>query len=635
MQRLSKCLSLAAFVLLTACGGSGDSDSDSASKQAIGKIHLSAPLVGAQVKLLDANGNQVGNTDRPTDAGGVFHLAVPENKTSRFRITATGGTYEGKPFKDTLVLDVENFVVDEDVLYANAATTMISRYIDLHPGIGVEEASNKVKQFLQIPTTSSAGFDVANPKQSYFSHDVLLNQAAQSNATSLNVFLNSVVGEMAAGAPSHSFARTPTVGGKEFSLLDFLAEALAEEGVGLVFEKASALDGLDSTAEILEQLHEINAKLDNLIKLTFELLSGQKDELLQNLTLSLAKDVTFIQGQYKHLTTVAQAASNTCDPKDQANFSACENFRNLDLDIRKKKIEGYIDAILNETTGVEARLASIAAQHIAMTVTEPGLIVRANDFLRTTRPFDAPITDPRLIELHDYYRAIQEMGVHLLVEAYSYRAHGPAQKAADTYRPKAADNGGQAALDLYLYDSLPKQLARIEEVRYKDEDVIEQLRTGLVWLRGPITNLPSTQENGWENYHSLAHSACVQKAKQKFGGYSTWRLPTEAELHAVVKGEDSPNNSGNADGGTGIFEWFVKKGFKQATATNVPNTEGFWPGQPAVAYFSNTRSGDAYFEALWDYGVDSAHIQPVDPYQPAQYRVKTAGAWCVANKSSE
>ncbi|MET4576556.1 Lcl domain-containing protein [Ottowia thiooxydans] len=633
MKRLSKCLSLIAFVLLTACGGSGDSDPDDVTKQAIGRIHLSSPVVGAQVKLLDANGNQIGATERPTDAGGVFHLAVPDNKAARFRITATGGTYQGQPFKDTLVLDVENFVIDEDVLYANAATTMISRYIDLHKGVGVEEASKKVKQFLQIPVTSSAGFDVANPKQTYFSHDVLLSQAAQSGATSLNAYLNGVMDEMASGTPSHSFARGPLLGGSDFSLLGFLADALAKDGVGLIFEKAASFEGLNANAEILAQLHEINAKLDNLIKLTYELISGQKDELLQNITLSLAKDVTFIQGQYKHLTTVAQAASDQCDPKDQANYSACENFRNMDLDIRKKKIEGYIDAILNETTGVEARLASIAAQHLAMTVTEPGLIVRANDFLRTKRPFDAPITDPRLIELHDYYKAIQEMGVHLLVEAYSYRAHNKSSKATQTPPLQNADNGGQVALDLYLYGSLPKQQARIEEVRYKDEDVIEQLRTGLVWLRAPVTNLPFAEHSEYDNYIVLARRACEQKATQKFGGHANWRLPTEAELHAVVKGEDSPNNSGNAGDGTGIFEWFVKKGFKQATTTG-NYSEGFWVGQPAVAYFSNTRSGDSYFEALWDYGVDSAHIQTVIPYQPHQYRAKTAGAWCVANKDS-
>lgn len=651
MKKLLRWLSITSLMWLTACGG-GDSNwgfsnwnwgSDAsqpgpAAEEAIGKIHLSGPLVGASVRVVDANGKEISSASRPTDAGGIFHISIPESDSSRFRVIATGGTHQGEPFTDTLALDVENFSIADDVLYANAATTLISKHLDRNPTIGVEKANQQVKNFLRIPATSSAGFDVANPKQTYFSHNVLLSAVSESGASSLSAYLNGVMDEMAAGVPSHAFAKAPTASAKALkmsSFIGFLTHALADDGVSLAFEHATTLAGIDGTAEILEQLHEINAKLDNLTELTYDLLSGQKDELLQNITLALAKDVSFIQGQYKHLTTVAQAASSHCTADDRATRQECENFRQLDLNSRQKKIESYVDAILNETTGVEVRLAQIASLHLAMAGTELGLIARADNFLRTTRPFDAPIDDPRLLELHGYYQSIQEMGVHLVIEAYNYRARGPSHAVEQNSKPQSVDNGGKVALYLYLDHSLPQQLARIEEVRYKNEEVVEQLRTDLVWLRAPVTNLPYGLHSSYDNFHGLAEKVCEQKASQHFGGYANWRLPSESELHAVVKGDDSPNNSGNADGGTGLFEWFVKKGFKQANHTFDHYSEGFWVGQPAVAYFSNTRSGDSYFEAIWDYGVDSASIHPNTSSQPRQYYAKTGGAWCVANKGSE
>jgi len=219
------------------------------------------------------------------------------------------------------------------------------------------------------------------------------------------------------------------------------------------------------------------------------------------------------------------------------------------------------------------------------------------------------------------------MGVHLLVEAYL---------ADDTgaYTQEAARQGGQDALDTFTrYAKLQDEA--VAKLRRENEDTVEDMRTRLIWLRAPITyiSLPNLNEFPY-GYVDEALRQCDALAKAKYAGYSGWRLPTDPELHEVVKGGSS--NGGNANGEPGIFTWLIKQGFQSGPGNGQRNQRGFLTNA-GTTYFSRTLSGISgdYYEALWDNGVDFACIKSsgCGPYQDNVPQV--AGAWCVTVGKSE
>lgn len=622
------------FALL-ACGGSGD-DEPVPLVKGFGKAHLSAPLVGASVEVFDAGGQHVGTLEHTTDAGGIFDVELPAGKASRFRLVVTGGTHDGQPFTDRLLLDAEGFDASREPLYANAATTLISRYIDRHPGMGVAQAADRVKAFLKIPAHSSPGFSVDNPHQNYFRHERLLASMQASGAAGLVPFLDGLVAEMNAGVASHTFARAPMLRGgigDIFSkLAAFLGHALADEGLGLAFETVMTKLGLDGTAEILHELHEINHKLDELQVLTTEVLVETKDMELQALTLALAKDVTIIQNLYKNLTTVAQTSLTDCGGGD----AACEELRQARLKDRQDVVLGYMKEILegvHGSTPVAMKLDIIAGQLGVVTITEPGLFGRASEFLKMSRYFDSAVADPRLVATKEYYQTVQAMGMHLVVEALMARQPTEGKSAAEqqVFRERMKKES-QDAIDLFNA-RVAQQDARVNELRFKNEEVVEQLRTNLVWMRAPISNLKRPHLDGeWHDIWPVeAKRLCAILKDEHFAGYSGWRLPTESEFHKFVKG--SPNDSGNADGGRGIFDWLVAQGFQRGPGNGQLFQRGIVVDEKMkTAYFTSTYVTGGYYEALWDHGVDSAADIP--QYRMGHYIPSIAGAWCVTQKTA-
>lgn len=640
MKRLVAFCSLGVLVLLAACGGSSDSG-EHAEASAFGKVHLTSPVIGASIQVHDQDGRHVMTAKHTTDGAGIFELPVPQGHASRFRIVATGGTYEDRPFQGVLRLDTEQFNPDRDLLYVNAATTLISDYMDRHRGVDISDASTKVKGFLLIPATSDAGFNVDNPLQSYFRHENLLHAAQSGGETGLNAYLGTLLDEMDSGVTSHSFGRLQAKAGEGIivgALMKFLGHALADEAIGLAFEHAMTALGLDGTAEILRELHEINHKLDELKALTQAVLAAEKDSQLQALTIKLSTDLSEISGLYRQLTAVAQRSIPAClmDHHNRPLDDACEVERKVRLQIQQSRVQKHIDTILNGangTTSIDLKLADMAATLITMSNVEPGLLGRASEYLKTSRPFDAPVTDPRLAAINEYYQTVQAMGVHLLVEAYmAQQAPSGATREERLAWRKQSKSDAQEAIDLFA-SAANAQDDRIEELRYKNEDAIEQLRANLVWLRAPFSNLKTPEQNsggGWgKSWPEEAEQICANLRHSHYAGHGAWRLPTETELHAFVKG--SPNDSGNADGGIGIFQWLVEQGFQRGPGNGQLYQRGIVvDGSMKTAYFSGTSAYGGYTEALWDYGVDSAADIP--KLRREHYIPSIAGAWCVSDK---
>lgn len=624
MKFRSFLLSLVVLFLVAGCSDSTDSVPDPTPLSALGKANLNSPLVGASIEVRDGRGQHVMTSEETTDAAGTFALKLPAGNSSRFRLVVTGGTYEGKPFQDRLLLDVERFDPDRDLLYVNAATTLISRYMDRHAGASVADASTKVKAFLLIPATSRAGVDVDNPLQNYFRHEILLAAMQSSGVLRLGAYLDGLVDEIDAGIASHAFSRpkAPLLGGSEDAvkyLLKFLAKAIGDDTVSLAFEHIMTALGLDGTAEILRELHEINHKLDELKDLTTEVLNAVNQGNMQALMAELNGEVSNIKGHYDFLTLVAQRSAFACqlDAKGAPLDPKCPQAHQQKLDDLKTDIRKHMAAILDAGPGgVQSSI-----NHIHDSLLQgggPGVLAAARVYTKGVMPFDPPVVNPRLIQINDYYKTMQAMGVQLLVEAY---------KASDPkdYTPSAAKTRSQDALDTNTrFAAL--QDAAVAKLRRENEDTVEDMRTKLIWLRAPYINIPLP----YDGFESEASRLCESLAKTNYAGSSGWRLPTDPELHAVVKGLTS--NEGNADGEPGIFDRLVAQGFQAGPGNGSLNQRGFLTDRGS-AYFSSTKSGisGVYYEALWDAGVDYACIDRDLEYCGFPTNIpKVAGAWCVA-----
>lgn len=642
-------LLLACSLALASCGGSDEAPSAPESAPAaiaLGKVHLRSPLVGASVELQNQHGELLAAVT--SDDGGVFALPLPTGAAQRVRLVATGGSYDGQPFGERLLLDVEQLGEQSD-LYVNAATTLIGRYIDRHPVSSIADASARVKAFLQIPPPSSAGFNLDNPHQNYFRHELLLQATPSGGTQGLGATLDGLVAEMDAGVPTHAFGRKALLAGSQIDavkkLLKFLAGALADDGISLGFEALFTKLGIDGTAEILKELQEINQKLDELTRLTHEVLVDEKDTHLQALVVALANDVTDIQRMYRKLTLLVESRVPAClIGKDAKANQDCEESRQARLEVLQDQVRLYREEILVGTfaaASFDRKLERIANAMVSSQA-ERGLLARAMELQRAKKRFDVPEDDPDLVNIRDYYQTLQAMAVHLLVEATM--AKEPPASDTDAKKKAFRDQAkadAQTFLDDFETKTLPTQENRMKEVRYQRDGTIMQLSNKLIWLRAPISNLRTPKfkydlgtfgGQVFDMYwNDEAARQCRDLAASRFAGLGGWRLPTDPEFHSLVKG--SPNDSGNADGGSGIFDWLVGQGFERAPGNGSLNQRGILvDASMETAYFSSTKSTIWAYEALWDYGVDYAYVAP---YHYTKYNIPTiAGAWCVTQEGA-
>lgn len=612
-----------ASVLLFGCGGDSEEPTTPAT-QANGKAYLNAPLVGATVQVQDAKGRPVETAGTVmTTSKGTFSFKLGDRRTARMRVTVTGGTYEGKPFEGRLMLDVDGYDDAHDLLYLNATTTMVSEYLLRHPEATLADANAKVYDFLGVPHGSRSAFALDNPHQKHFHHDVLLEEMSKApGGPALNSYLASLLDQMQSGTPQRKFVRS-TAGGVEKSIeeiIETLADHLGDELFSWGFESILTALGLGANSEILEQLHEINAKLDELKTMVSGLERDVAEAKVEIVNTPLVAAMTNISDQYNFLTWAAQhqACASSDAPADAGCAAKGEEF--------KTTIRNRVTDMLNSNNGMTANF-SLLKTSLAGLPTEPGVLRRWHDYLKTTRQFYSPVTDPRLIQLNQYYQTYQLMAANLIVEAYA------ARPTADG-KPDPDRTSGAYYLD-QLKAAIEAQDSLVSTLHAENQDVIEDQRNKLIWLRKPVTNffLPERHhvpQNGSDWYSNTfgdqAHQTCKNFADSGYAGHRGWRVPTEGELHAVTK--DSPG-TGSAQRQDGVFAWLVEQGFQWAPGDGTNNQRGFL-GQ--TAYYSSTGSGLYSWEALWDGGVDNACDTPGGCYGNTP---PIAGVWCVTAGAQE
>ncbi|MDB5098124.1 MAG: hypothetical protein JWM80_2545 [Cyanobacteria bacterium RYN_339] len=132
-----------------------------------GLVTVDGPLVGATVRVTALDGTPLGTVDTNADvtnANGVY--LIPKADTpADFRMVATGGTVNGKPFVGELRAEIRAHQQFTGSAPLNPLTTIASAYTEAHPDRSLAQAQAAVKTFLKIPQAFNLGWDLVKQPQ--------------------------------------------------------------------------------------------------------------------------------------------------------------------------------------------------------------------------------------------------------------------------------------------------------------------------------------------------------------------------------------------------------------------------------------------------------------------------------------
>ncbi|MDB5098123.1 MAG: hypothetical protein JWM80_2544 [Cyanobacteria bacterium RYN_339] len=117
-----------------------------------GIVAAAFPVAGATVRLVRLDGAPipVSGGAATTNAAGAYVLHAAD-LPSAFRVVATGGQVQGKPFAGELRAEVRGYRGGGLPVAPGPLPTLVSAYLDAHPGAGLTQAASAVKAFLAIP----------------------------------------------------------------------------------------------------------------------------------------------------------------------------------------------------------------------------------------------------------------------------------------------------------------------------------------------------------------------------------------------------------------------------------------------------------------------------------------------------
>ncbi len=143
------------------------------------------PLAGADVAVYDVKGKKLFERKNATNEMGVYPARI-DRLPADFRVTVTT---EGSRLDDaalrpmgkfTLSADARKFNPDDDVVYVNPVTTLVTRVGDKLPGRDLEAAKARVRKLLVLPPDANLGAAMRQGpyyQSPYFSETEFLRQA--------------------------------------------------------------------------------------------------------------------------------------------------------------------------------------------------------------------------------------------------------------------------------------------------------------------------------------------------------------------------------------------------------------------------------------------------------------------------
>ncbi len=254
------CLAALACVLVGSCGGS-DTAGSTAQQLLKGFVVADAPLVGATITVTDDRGAEVKPLNEAVSTRTGTFLFIADRLPTRLTVTATGGTYLGKPFSGKMQAEVASFA-QSDVLYVNPVSTLVSAYVRTRQ-VAIAQANDSVRNYLALPRTwQLERFKRFAPEK--FSASRFMTEAASNGG--FDAYVNTIAAEVGATS-TRSFAETRVLLGDDSggSLLTWAASNLAAGVVsaagGKAFTALLTQFGVPSTDT---ELTEVQSKLDGI-----------------------------------------------------------------------------------------------------------------------------------------------------------------------------------------------------------------------------------------------------------------------------------------------------------------------------------------------------------------------------------
>jgi len=374
--------------------------------QVLGRVFVGEPITDAEVAIYDLKGDLVYQSEKAvTGEFGSFRIAV-KDLPSDFRIVVEGGKYLGENFADKLMADYRDFDPSKDILYVNAATTMVSAYLDANPDTTLDEGTAAVKELLEIPEWLSIGGGLQLSGE-YFSYGLFMNEADAHGG------VNRYIEQLLAMKPdTHHFRpEEPLLKSPAGSIASNLGKGAVSyvggELMGWGLSKIGVSFGEDDYTEeqlekILEGMHEMQAQLSG-IEGRLDRMDQKLDEIIDRLEemrrQELRSRYKILRGQTSELESQINAIN-----RDLIHFivNPPEN-----LEENRQALLGRIeDNIIGNDTVLHDNL-------INDTLELWGEITYENEYI-TPADYEA-------IEAHfDYYHQLQEIFLLLQVEYYHY-----------------------------------------------------------------------------------------------------------------------------------------------------------------------------------------------------------------------
>ena len=143
---------LSTVLILPAC-----SKVTTSSKYLRGFVFSEKPISGATLTVYDTKGKVIKQSqEMATSDFGTFLLEV-NHLPSDFRVVSSKGMMDGQVFTAELKADYRGFNPETDIVYIDTATTLVSTYLDKHPDKTVDEATQIIKRYLEMPEVMNNG----------------------------------------------------------------------------------------------------------------------------------------------------------------------------------------------------------------------------------------------------------------------------------------------------------------------------------------------------------------------------------------------------------------------------------------------------------------------------------------------
>lgn len=255
-----------------------------------GTVFTDEYLSGAEVRLLDVDGNQLLEEPHHTDNYGRFSVEIPLGTEFPLVILCSFDSSNDNEDKDLLASVVEESFRTE-LIPVNPLTSLFTAYM-FKRGISYAEALQEIRGAFNIPDGVNLLSQIhPSFETSYFSMKRLVSFVEEQFGGNYKAFVISLVEAIDEGT-AFDFGVEPTLG---LGISDILKELLKEIG-GTIYDKAKdkafswilkSLFGLgdgneEEIKEILDQIREVNEKLDD-VSSKLEVIDTEIQEVLEKL----------------------------------------------------------------------------------------------------------------------------------------------------------------------------------------------------------------------------------------------------------------------------------------------------------------------------------------------------------------